>query len=27
VRSIAHLDGLPLTAKFIKKAILEQEQQ
>jgi 2-oxoglutarate ferredoxin oxidoreductase subunit alpha len=26
IRSIAHLDGLPLTAAFVRKAILEQEQ-
>ncbi|MDQ6694953.1 MAG: 2-oxoacid:acceptor oxidoreductase subunit alpha [Chloroflexota bacterium] len=27
IRSVAHLDGLPLTANFIKSAILEQEHQ
>ena len=27
IRSIAHLDGLPLTADFVTGAILEQEQQ
>jgi 2-oxoglutarate ferredoxin oxidoreductase subunit alpha len=27
VRSIAHLDGLPFTAAFVRKAILEQEQK
>jgi 2-oxoglutarate ferredoxin oxidoreductase subunit alpha len=27
IRSIAHLDGLPYTAAFVRKAILEQEQK
>jgi 2-oxoglutarate ferredoxin oxidoreductase subunit alpha len=27
VRSIAHLDGLPLTAAYVRKAILKQEQK
>jgi 2-oxoglutarate ferredoxin oxidoreductase subunit alpha len=27
IRSIAHLDGLPLTANFVKRAILGQEQK
>jgi 2-oxoglutarate ferredoxin oxidoreductase subunit alpha len=26
-RSVAHLDGLPLTASFVRKAILEMEQK
>lgn len=27
IRSVAYLDGLPLTAKFVKEAITEQEKQ
>ena len=27
LRSIAHCDGLPLTARFVTEAILEQEQK
>ena len=27
MRSVAHLDGLPMTASFVRNGILEQEKQ